>query len=288
MSNFERLQDQVADGAMRLIHIEAVPRSVSTALSRAINEVDGPSIYVNEPFNRMKHDIEAASGHILAVTDPIARRSDEPLTVVTKNMARNLSLPLFKEWMGVCHGVAWSVRDPLVQMGSLLTRIANDLAYEPGADRFTQDELTADQLEAASNFLENGPVSTGFSKTSWADMGEHFRSGYQSERSVVIDGGELTSNPLDVLRRACGRLGLVFSSRMVEGWEGDFVNVNTGYNPNLTDETHAWTRHAATSVGIVPVSRAALEVSALPAVLQDHLTQVAIPVYQEMMATNAR
>jgi hypothetical protein len=286
MSNFERLQGQVADGSMKLIHIEAVPRSVSTALSRAINEADGPSIYVNEPFNRMKHDIEAASGHILAVTDPIARTSDEPLTVVTKNMARNLSLPLFREWMGVCDGVAWSVRDPLVQMGSLLTRIANDLAYEPGADRITQNELTTAQIEAASAFLENGPVSKGFSKTSWADMGNHFRSGYQSEHSVVIDGGELTARPLDVLSGACDKLGLKFNPHMVEGWEGDFVNANTGYNPNLDDTTHAWTRHAATSVGIVAVSRAALEIAELPSALQDHLTQVAIPVYEEMMATN--
>jgi hypothetical protein len=286
MSNFDRLQSQVADGIIKVVHVEAVPRSVSTALSRAINEVDGPSVYINEPFNRMKHDVQAASGHILGVTDPITRSSDKPLTVVTKNMARNLSLPLFQEWMGVCDSVAWSVRDPLVQMGSLLTRIANDLAYEPGADRINQDELTAEQIAAASNFLENGPVSKGFSKTSWADMGAHFRSGYQSERSAVIDGGELTARPSGALSRACGKLGLEFSSRMVEGWEGDFVNVNTGYNPNLDDTTHAWTRHAATSVGIVAVSRAAIDIAQLPPSLKDHITQIAIPTYQEMMATN--
>ena len=288
MSNFERLQSQVNDGSIRLIHVEAVPRSVSTALSRALNEADAPSVYVNEPFNRMKHDTEAASGHILEATDPITQSSDEQLTVVTKNMSRNLSLPLFQEWMGLCDGVAWSVRDPLVQMGSLLTRIANDLAYEPGADRISQDELTASQIEAASAFLENGPVSKGFSKTSWADMGAHFRSGYQPARSVVIDGGDLTSSPLGVLSGAADTLDLKFSPRMVEGWQDGFVNANTGYNPNLDDSTHAWTKHATTSVGIVAVSRTALELSQLPPALQDHLTQVAIPVYQEMMASNAQ
>lgn len=118
-------------------------------------------------------------------------------------------------------------------------------------------------------------------------MGNHFRSGYQLDHSAIIDGGELTARPSEVLSRACGRMGLNFSPRMVEGWGGDFVNVNTGYNPNLDDTTHAWTRHAATSAGIVAVSRAAIDIAQLPPSLQDHLTQVVIPTYQEMMATNA-
>src|SRR5258708_7407318 len=139
-SNLKRLQKQVSEGSLRIIHIEAIPRSISTALGRALNEVEDRSVFVSEPFNRMKHDIEVAAGHILSVTDSIPKSKGDPLVVVTKNMARNLSLPVFQEWMKVCDGVVWSIRDPRVQLASLVTRIANDLAYEPGADRMAQED----------------------------------------------------------------------------------------------------------------------------------------------------
>lgn len=288
MSNFERLQSYVQDGSMRIVHVEAIPRSVSTALARALSETEGPSVYVNEPFNRMKYDIEAASGHILDAAEPALRAADQQLTVVTKNMARNLSLPILRELVDVCDGVAWSIRDPRVQISSLLTRIANDLAHEPGADIIKQEELTAEQIKAASDFLESGPKSTNFSKTSWADIGKHFSEGTYPERSVVIDGGELTTDPHRVLTGACSKLGLRFSSRMIEGWQGDFINANTGYNPNLDDKTHAWTREAASSVGIMAIERAAIGMDLLPASLQAHLTEVAIPTHELMMKSNSQ
>jgi hypothetical protein len=230
----------------------------------------------------MHYDIEEASGSLLEAIEPILETGHKKLTVVTKNMARNLNMDLFQRWMEVCESAAWSVRDPLVQMGSLITRIANDLMYAPGADRVKQKDLTPEQIQAASDFLHHGPVSRNFSKTSWADMGEHFRSGHQPERTAVIDGGQLTAEPVDILAGACRKLGLTYSPRMVEGWEGDFINANSGYSATLTDQEHAWTSHAATSVGIVASSRDRLNISTLPPELQTHLNEVAIPIYQEM------
>lgn len=297
MSNFDRLQAQVEEGALHMIHIESVPRSVSTAFARALNESDSPSVYVNEPFNRYQRDVDIAAGHILDATDPITRHSDEPLTVVTKSTSRNLSTGNFRDWMTVSDGVAWTVRHPLVQLGSLVTRIANDLFIEPEADVLTQDDLTAEHLEAVNEFLLRGPMdptthhaashpgSSDYSKTSWADIGAHFRSGYKPDRSVVIDAVDFTDHPVEVLQRACGKLGLQFSNRMVEGWQGGVINANTGYNLIERHPTElAWTSHATTSTGIVPVSRDALVLDQLPQGMQDHLTQVAIPTYEEMVA----
>lgn len=286
MKNFEQLQSHVEDGSMKIISVEAIPRSVSTALARALNEAEQPSVYVNEPFNRMKYDIDDASGHILAATEEQLAKSDQPLTVVTKNMARNLSLPILEQWIPLCQGTVWSIRDPRVQIASLVTRIANDLAYEPGADVLKQEDLTPEHLQAASDFLEKGPKSTNFSKTSWADIGDHFRNGYHPERSVVVDGGELTNNPRAVLASACATLGIAFRSGMVEGWQGDFINANTGYSDTLDDKTHAWTREAASSTGLSSLSRMAIDLSLLPKSLQDHLTEVAIPTYEEMMVAD--
>lgn len=285
-SNFERLKHQVSDGSLRIIHIEAIPRSISTALGRALNEVGNRTVFVSEPFNRMKHDIEAAAGHILEVTDKISKSKEDPLTVITKNMARNLTLDIFRQWMTICDGVVWSIRDPRIQIASLVTRIANDLAYEPGADRIKQEDLTANNIKAVSDFLEDGPVSKNFSKTSWADIGEHFRSGYQPEQSVVVDGGDLTENPEAVLKEACNVLNLKYSSSMIEGWQGEFINVNTGYNAKLTDETHAWTREAAQSTGVMKASREPIPMDKLTPALRTHIMDVAMPIYKEMTGKN--
>jgi hypothetical protein len=297
MRNFDRLQEQVEDGTLRMIQIESVPRSVSTAFARALNESDTPSVYVNEPFNRYQRDVDVAAGHILDATDPITRKTDEPLTVVTKSTSRNLSTGNFLDWMTVSDGVAWTVRHPLVQLGSLVTRIANDLFIEPEADVLKQHDLTPEHLAAVDDFLLHGPTdpttkhatnhpgSSNYSKTSWQDIGDHFRSGsYDPNHSVVVDAVEFTERPAEVLQRACGALGLRYGDRMVAGWQNGIINANAGYSVVERDASElAWTNHAATSKGIEAVSRDSLVLDQLPAAMQDHLTQVAIPTYQEMV-----
>lgn len=286
MSYHNKLTNMIESGDLSLIHVEAVPRSISTALSRALSESDTPTIYVNEPFNRMKHDIEDASARILEAVDQSARPEDLPLTVVSKNMARNISRPIFSELMDISQGIVWSIRDPHVQISSLITRIANDLEFEPGADKLRQEDLTDEQIRKASDFLESGPKSTGFSKTSWFDMGEHYSQLNADVASVVIDGAMLTTDPETVLQNAARRLGLVFSSRMISGWQGQFINANTGYSTTLTDDEHAWTREAVVSTGILPSSTSTIAIDRMPSSLQDHLRNIAMPVYDRMQLSH--
>jgi hypothetical protein len=231
----------------------------------------------------MRHDIEDASGRILDAMKVSGRNSDTPLTIISKNMARNISQSIFNELVEISTGIVWSVRDPRVQISSLLTRIANDLAYEPGADMFTMDELTDEQIRGASDFLENGPKSTNFSKTSWEDIGRHFTSLGKSAVSIVIDGSVLTKDPVNTLERAATILGLRYSDRMINGWQGEFINANTGYNPNLTDATHAWTKDAVISTGLKPSSDRMIDVNRMPPSLQVHLSEIAIPTYRRMV-----
>lgn len=282
-NNYDQLTNLISTGEVNLVHVESVPRSVSTALARSLSESDTPSIYVNEPFNRMRHDIEDASGRILDAMNESGRGADKPLTIISKNMARNISQSIFNELVEISTGIVWSVRDPRVQISSLLTRIANDLAYEPGADMLAMDELTDEQIKGASDFLENGPKSTNFSKTSWEDIGRHFTSLGKFAASIVIDGSALTKDPGLTLRMAAGILGLEYSNRMIDGWQGEFINANTGYNPNLTDDTHAWTKDAVVSTGIKPSSDRMIDIDRMPLSLQAHLTEVAIPTHQRMV-----
>jgi hypothetical protein len=281
MGNFDRLQRHVAKGDLRIVNVEAIPRSVSTAFCRALNETADPSVYVNEPFNRMRHDIDEASGHVLDASLPLLDSADRQVVVITKNMARNISSDNSRRWTEISSGFAWSVRDPLVQIGSLLTRVANDIIVAPGADKISKQEV-GPYIKQASDFLESSGVSSGFSKTSWADIGQHYRDTDNHEASIVVDGGELTTDSRTILGSACLKLGLGFSEAMVSDWGNGYVNANGGYSTSLADTENGWIKHAVSSTGIVPVEHTPITLAELPAALQDHITQVAVPTYEEM------
>lgn len=280
MTNFERLQEQISDDRIRLIDIEAVPRSISTALGRALNECSDSSLYIHEPFNNTKFDMEQAAEHVLLARNAVSPPTNSRVTIFTKSMARNLTPEMFRRWASLCDGVVWSVRDPLVQIASLLTRIANDIALEPGTDSISQDELQP-YLQRASDYLEERGSTRPFSRTNWGEIGDLYRSGYQPKRSVVVDGGNFVNHPSSVLQYACSILDLEFDPRMINGWQGGFINANKGRS-NMSDTANAWIGKAASSTGIVVSDRKGLLLDELPPALRKHIADVAIPVYDEM------
>ncbi|MGH3969001.1 MAG: hypothetical protein ACRDTV_13055, partial [Mycobacterium sp.] len=92
-SPFSRMAALVADGSITIIELHAVPRSMSTALGRCLNESGANSIFVNELFNMHNADPDIAAGHVLQAIEPDLRSA--PVLVLTKNMARFLSAPVF-------------------------------------------------------------------------------------------------------------------------------------------------------------------------------------------------
>lgn len=284
MSEYEHMLGLLERGEISLLSIEAVPRSVSTALGRALNESSQPTIYVNEPFNRMRFDRDQAARSILKVLAQQPVSHDEPTTVITKNMARNISLPIFFELCHYSRGYVWAVREPLVQTAALVTRIVNDLVFEPGAHVIATEELTNGHIELACEFLETGPTSTDYSKTGWEAIGEHYKACPSDIPTVVVDGTEFTRTPATILQGVSQIAGIAFSDVMVDGWTQPFYNANSGYNERLDDVTHAWTRDAASSSGIHQTAEQTIDFERLPSSLQHHLLQVALPTYALMMA----
>ena len=281
MSDFSRLEDHVEDGTIRLISVVGVPRSISTALGRAISELDESSIFINEPFNRNNQSSEVAAHEILEVTDPLVESLDIPLTVIIKNMASYLSSTSFDEVNGLSESVVWSIRDPLVQIGSLVTRIANDLAFENGSDVIDQDHIEP-YLEEVTSFLIDSDLSKNFSRTGWERIGSHYKSIGQTRCSAVVDGGLLTQDPNTVLSEACAKLGLAYDRKMATDWRAGYINLNTGVSRFDTRE-NAWTKDAANSSGIIDLSRTPLAFDIFPEPLQEHIKEVALPVYRDML-----
>ena len=279
-SSFSRMCALVEGGSIRIIELQAVPRSMSTALGRCLNESRATSVFINEPFNVQQNDVDVAAAHVIRSLASLLPSASEPVIVVTKNMARFLSAPVFRTWTDVCGALVWCIRDPRLQISSLVTRTVNDLLFGIGSDRLAQHDLLPSHLVMATDFLQNSQWSTNFSKTGWRAIGEHFTDLAGRRPSFVADGSLFSHRPDLFLRCLCNGLGIEFRDPMIDGWSEPFLNVNRLLSPDLADSADAWIKHAATSHGVEANDHVPLDMSVLPDALRDHLFEVALPTYE--------
>jgi hypothetical protein len=282
-SSFSRMSALARDGLIKVIELQAVPRSLSTALGRCLNECGGTSVFITEPFNKSHQDRDVAAGHVIRSIEPVLPSASGPVIVVTKNMARYLSASVFRSWTDVCSAVVWCVRDPRVQISSLVTRMANDLLFGIGSNRLEPRDLQPSHLVMVTEFLQDSGLSTDFSKTGWSAIAAHYADCRGRRPSFVADGTLFSRVPDRFLRYLCDGLGVEFRARMINGWSRPFLNVDMLDNPGPDDTTDAWIEHAATSRGVEASDDYALEESVLPAALREHLLQVASPAYEMFM-----
>lgn len=279
MTSMGELESLVGKGELQLVSIVGVPRSVSTALGRSAGATEGAVVYLNEPFNRLNNDLEVTANRILEAHKEMSNKgSNLASVVVVKNMASYMSADSYSFLEHASGGTVWSVRNPLVQMGSLLTRIANDLVVGPGAETIGQDQILP-YLGIVCDFLRDSEKSVNFSKTGWGSIYAHFCA--SSQGGFAVDGDELIRDPENVVRRMCEFAGLVYAPRMVEDWGNDFRNLVNEGNPAESARS-AWTSRAATSRGFHASSRPELVVSDLPEELRLHIEEVALPAYKSI------
>jgi hypothetical protein len=295
-SPFSQMAALVASGSIKIIELQAVPRSMSTALGRCLNESGATSVFINEPFNNMRNDdVNIAAEHVVRSVEPVLFSTHEPVVVVSKNMAQYLSASVFSTWRDVCSAVVWCIRDPRVQISSRVTRLGNDMLFGPGSDRLEQSDLPLCRvprspawpgvLEMVTEFLRSSRWSTDFSATGWQAIGAHFTDCVGRHPGFVADGWLFSRVPDRFLRHLCSGLGIEFRDGMIDGWHEPFLNANQldSHPDRRLDPAKAWMKHAATSRGIKATGRAPLEVSILPAALRDHVLEVALPTYEMLM-----
>lgn len=279
MNALEELRERVDEESITLIQMVGVPRSMSTALGRSLNETELPSVYVNEPFNRDNMDIEIAARFILDAYEAHIPTDTHKGLIVTKNMASYMTDTALKGMESVASVTIWNIRHPYIQIGSLLTRIVNDLRAGPGEDRIAQADI-GPYLPEACDYLLNSPKSLNFSKTGWETIGRHAETATDTTR-LSVDSHDYIYDTVSCLKSICTRIGLPYSASMHTGWKHTFVNVVNRDNLAETERS-AWTQQAAQSVGVLTIERQALDVETLPESLQEHITSVALPVYERL------
>ena len=201
MTSSEQLTALTEGENLNLVNIVAVPRSMSTALGRLLCQGSDDVLFVNEPFNRNNQDLEvAADGILRSVSGHLEDGDPSGLTVVTKNMSTYLSDEAFDYFSAVSESTIWSIRHPLIQIGSLLTRMINDMEVKTGARVIDQDQMLH-SIDKVSQQLDNSAISSNFSRTGWSSIRRYFDRFIRESPATVVDGTELTVRPGDVVQK---------------------------------------------------------------------------------------
>lgn len=280
---FRRITSLVERGIIRVVEISGIPRSLSTAMGRCLNESSDASIFVNEPSHANdENDIDIPAGHVVGFVEQALPSAVGQLTVVSKNMANNLAPQVFRAWTDVCVGVVWCIRDPRVQIASVATRTANDLLFGYGSAQLEQSDLQHFHMSIVDEFLRNSFISTDYSKLGWRAIAAQFASCPSDQRSLVADASLFGRFPDRMLRYLCDGLGLLYRDRMVEHWSRPILNVNSMYS-RIDDLSDAWVSDAVSAQGIRISTRAPLDAALLPLAMRRHLTKVAMPTYDMLM-----
>jgi hypothetical protein len=273
----------VADGSIKIIELQAVPRSMSTALGRSLLESGATGVFVNEPFNLHNGDVNIAAEHVLSAVEPTMSAAREPVVVLTKNLVSFVTAPAFRTWSDICSAVVWCVRDPRMQISSLVTRTVNGLLFDVGSDRLKHSDLLPSHVAAATKWLQHSDESKDFSLAGWRAIGAHFADCVGRCPSFVADGSLFSRMPDRLLPYLCSELGVEFRQRMIDGWEKPFVNVHRLYDPEYDEAADAWIKQAASSRGVELIEKLPLDDAVLPEVLRDYLFEVALPTYEVLM-----
>src|SRR5262245_42517684 len=125
---YEELRELTAKGDLSIIYIDAPPRTVSSAFFRSLAQIIPACAY--EPFHLPSHGFERGLANILekaraaGVHDPATVK---PVRLVVKEIARYLPAAEWEKWMPLADHFIAIIRDPYLQLHSLLKRAANDM-----------------------------------------------------------------------------------------------------------------------------------------------------------------
>jgi hypothetical protein len=282
MAAVEKIQRHIDSGNLQIMSIVSVARSRSTAIGRAFGQSSNgsPRFFVNEPFHWKAASMEEGYGCLLNAIEPALNKADHTLMVVTKNMATYMNADAYRLMAAMAIGTIFTVRNPYIQIGSLLERGINDSQLGFGANVIQQTEVP-DYFSRLSEVYKS--KSSEF-RMGWRAIFNHYMdatSGLQN--MLVIDGDAAACNPASVLQSACQRLDMPYHSGMVQGWSQEgYANIG-GAGNSKDPENNAWAHHALTSSGLgASAIRSPLDLSTAPVELRNYVANVAVPIYRRM------
>jgi hypothetical protein len=294
---YRELKILVEKGDLSITYIDAPPRTVSSALFRSLTQVMHACAY--EPFHFPSHGFEQGLKVLLekakraGVYDVAAGR---PVRLVTKEIARYLPAKDWERWMPLVDSFVMTIRDPFLQLHSLIRRAANDTYYQKYGASGLSDGQVWELAEQIGNILKDGgsivgrPIPGNFDRTSWQSLREHlakleiYRHDYPWKQLLVVDGFLLRAIPEATMSEVLTRLGIEHDAntitKVVSGWDSDAGSDIT--RPDCSKDD-AYRERVLASTGYEPPLDETPLLSMFPSVLQNHLKDSAMPIYLDLL-----
>ncbi|MFZ4126130.1 MAG: hypothetical protein ACOYJ2_08720 [Rickettsiales bacterium] len=301
MNAYEQVQSLVDQGEIEITYIDHLPRTISHALARCMFEVyDG---YINEPFFSTSN-AGTEKGFVgfddacTKIVNEYARIKTEnpdkkPVTILIKDVAKSMPGKYWGEWLALTTNVISLIRDPHLQIYSLMEAVAND-NWHRGQTLATQEQVLSEGDRIARTLRAYGTEK--INTTSWNPMGEHqaFLASYMAEhpekRHIIMDGNMVLMQPEIAVKQMMDTIGNpAFKPEMLADW-GKSANGlpndrDWGRSKiNVDGRTqNSWTNNAFSQSGFKPAGNRAVPLSKFPAMMQEHLLEVSLPVYLDML-----
>ncbi|NTU50572.1 MAG: hypothetical protein HGA87_06845 [Desulfobulbaceae bacterium] len=251
-SFYARVENLVQSGKLRIIHIDAPPRTISSAFQIALTE--GGCGHLYEPFrqysSRAKQAITPVCQDILSQFEKAQKECSshkitkhgphEPTTIFVKELAQFIGDADFKQWHPLIGGWVSMVRSPNIQVQSFLTRsILNGHHFSKEqiaeAKKHLSQELGKEpsEYEVVYNLSERFRVKGKKNSLSlylphkletplfdmWGALSRHFAQITSSDiPKVIVDGTVLCTKPEWVMNVVSSTLSIPFNRTMLSGW----------------------------------------------------------------------
>ncbi|MEM7538684.1 MAG: hypothetical protein AAF639_41355 [Chloroflexota bacterium] len=290
------LQQYKDSGQLAIYYIDAPPRTAGSALHRAIAQATDADAY--EPFhippNAFMKGLEGIHAQVEAALARPAR-PDKPVRIVVKEIARYLNEEEWQQWSQLVDHFVFVVRDPLLQLYSMVLRTANDWHAGYGSHQLSDAEAWAQADQIGRIFRDGGtvngrPIPPNFERLSWQSLETHLtlldqqmQQIQQAENRVtIVDSSLLRADPKAQMTELFSRLQLPTDdatlTRCVSGWHVGHVQRDD------CPQDDAYRNKVNSAQGLMPPLDNAPLFTEMPRVFQQYLVDIALPTYQRFLA----
>ena len=299
---YKELKQLVDDGDLSIVYIDSPPRTVSSALLRSMAQIAPACAY--EPFHYPSDGYSKGLEVLLETAKKLGvndRSVSKPVRLVTKEISRYLPDEAWESWMPLVTNFIVTIRDPSLQLHSLVKRAANDFFYERyGASGLSDEQVWELAGQIGVIFRDGGKivgrkVPGDFERTGWSALHEHLEKleahllKHPKKQLTIVDGFLLRAAPRALMAELLQRLEIEYNTqtlaRVVSHWTKDSGSHIKRADAPVYD---AYRTKVVASAGYQPPLDPTPRLAEFPESLQLHLKETAFPIFLKFLSLPGR
>ncbi len=292
MKSYSKLEKLVRNGDLSITYIDAPPRTVSTALFRSLSQVYDGAIF--EPLKISGENAENTFKDILQAAEEAGvyeQNKQKSVKVLVKVIASNISPEEFKGVIKLSDNYIAVVRDPQLQCDSLINKAANNIDKRQPNLQFAANKVETHLGSVIK--AEKVIAMEHFRRTGWEKLKQHFDIAQQvlGKKCMVVDGFILRANPEKSMINILDKLGIKHTENTIRQLVSDWSKESGDKIIQIGDRTvknSEFLKAVAATTGYIPPLDQTKTIGDFPEKYQDHIKEIALPIYVDMLKSGNR